>query len=77
MKKITKKNLHLVGSAGTIEQLESLAKERLYWSIFRTTPSDKYDSKLGAVCDVSNANGIITDMVVIVGKRTSLYEIIN
>lgn len=75
MKKIAKKDLELVGSAGNIDDLKSLIKNKLYWAEVNTTESDKYESRLGKVYEVGNRNGVIGDMVIIEGARCSLYRI--
>lgn len=73
---MTKTNLHLVGSAGSLERLSDLIINRLYWSRVDTQESEQYISKLGKVYDVSNANGLIDGMVIIAGRgRVGLYNI--
>ncbi len=76
MEKLVKSNLKLIGSAGNIEVLCALAKNRLYWAQMFTNESTRYESRLGKVYDVSNLNGLIPDMVVIQSKvRCSLFRI--
>jgi hypothetical protein len=76
MEKLLRKQLHLVGSAGTLENLCEYAKKRLYWSQFETSESTRYESRIGKVYDVSSSNGLVSDMVIIQGKvRCSLFRI--
>ena len=73
--RLSKKDLRLVGSAGTMDGLKQLIKSRLYWAEVNTEPSTDYESRLGKVHDVSNRNGLIANMVIIEGSRCSLYHI--
>ena len=75
MTKLAKKDLHLVGSAGNMESLKSLIKSKLYWAEVNTTESSMYESRLGKVYDVGDSDGVVRDMVIIEGKRCSLYWI--
>jgi hypothetical protein len=76
MEKLLRNQLHLVGSAGTLENLCEFAKQRLYWAQLETSESTRYESRMGKVYDVSNRNGLVPDMVIIQSKvRCSLYRI--
>lgn len=75
MRKIAKKDLHLMGSAGSMEALKVLMKERLYWSKVETSPSTQFESRLGKCYDVASGVGLVDSMVIIEGKRCSLYRI--
>lgn len=75
MAKLSKKDLHMVGSAGTMDGLKQLIKTRLYWAEVNTQPSTDYESRLGRVHQVSNRNGVVGDMVIIEGTRCALYRI--
>lgn len=78
MATLTKKDLHLIGSAGNLESLKNLIVSRLYWSCVNTEKSNEHQSKLGDVYTVGNKNGIIADMVIISGRsRVGLYRILN
>ena len=77
MEKLTKQNLHLMGSAGNMEYLCAFAKQRLYWAQLFTQKSERYESRLGDVYDVSNLKGLVQDIVIICGKkRCSMYRIV-
>lgn len=76
---LTKQNLMLIGSAGSLQALLDAIVKRMYWSV-ATIPqqeSERYCSKLGICYDISNANGVVQGMVVICGRkgRWSLYRI--
>lgn len=73
MTKLTKKDLHLAGSAKDLTDLGVLVIEKLYWQTFIANKSERYESKLGQVYDISNAKGLVADAVAIVGKRASFY----
>ena len=76
MEKLLRNQLHLVGSAGTLEHLCAFAKQRLYWAQLFTSESTRYESRMGKVYDVSNLNGLVPDMVIIQTKvRCSLFRI--
>lgn len=76
MTKLSKKDLHMVGSAGTMSGLKQLITARLYWAEVNTQPSTDYESRLGVVHQVSNRNGVIDDMVIIEGtRRCALYRL--
>ena len=78
MTKLAKKDLRLVGSAGSLENLKNLIVSRLYWSCVNTEKSTEHESKLGDVYTVANKNGTISDMVIIAGRgRVGLYRILN
>jgi len=73
--KLSKKDLRIVGSAGSMESLKELIKSRLYWAEVNTQPSADYESRLGRVYAVGNRNGTIADMVIIEGARCGLYRL--
>ena len=75
MTKLAKKDLRLVGSAGSMESLKSLIKSKLYWAEVNTTESSMSESRLGKVYEVGNRNGVVSDMVIIEGARCSLFRI--
>ena len=76
MKKLTKKNLHLIGSAGNLDALRDLIIRHYYWSKVEVETSKTYESRLGEVYDVINGNGLCNNLVIIFGKsRWSLYRI--
>lgn len=77
MKKLAKKDLHLMGSAGSMEALKKLILEKLYWSKVEVSESTQFESRLGKCYDVTNANGLLSKMVIIEGKRCSLYGILD
>jgi len=77
MKKLAKKDLHLMGSAGSMEALKKLILEKLYWSKVETSESTQFESRLGKCYDVTNANGLLNEMVIIEKKRCSLYRILD
>lgn len=77
MKKLAKKDLHLMGSAGSMEALKKLILEKLYWSKVETSESIQFESRLGKCYDVTNANGLLNKMVIIEKKRCSLYGILD
>ena len=73
MEKLTKKDLHLAGSAKDLTDLGVLVIEKMYWQTFIANKSERYESRLGQVYDISNARGLVADAVAIVGKRASFY----
>jgi hypothetical protein len=75
MEKLTKKDLHLAGSAKDLMDLGLLVIDKMYWETFIANKSERYESRLGQVYDISNARGLVTDAVAIVGKRASFYWI--
>lgn len=77
MQKLAKKDLHLMGSAGSLETLKKLIIEKLYWGSVEVTKSPVFESRLGECYSVANGTGVKTDMVIICGKngRWSLYRI--
>jgi len=75
MKKLTKADLHLAGSSFNVEDLCVMALEKLGWQTIVATKSERYQSRLGTVYDVSNAKGLVPDAVVIVKTRASFYWI--
>lgn len=75
MKQLTKKNLHLIGSAGSLDSLKQLMLGKLYWSKVELTDSTRFQSRLGKCHDVANGNGPVDDIVVIESRRCSLYRI--
>lgn len=75
MTTLTKNNLHLMGSASTIEALKELILGKLYWSRCDVSESAEYVSRLGKCYDVGNANGRIGSLVIIEGRRAGLYSI--
>ncbi len=77
MKKLAKKDLHLMGSAGSMEALKKLILEKLYWSKVEISESIQFESRLGKCYDVTNANGLLNKMVIIEKKRCSLYGILD
>ena len=77
MKKLAKKDLHLMGSAGSLEALKKLMLEKLYWSKVELSESTHFQSRLGKCYDIENGGGFCETMVVIEGKRCSLYTIIE
>lgn len=77
MKKLAKKDLHLMGSAGSMEALKKLILEKLYWSKVEISESTQFESRLGKCYDVTNANGLLNKMVIIEKKRCSLYVILD
>ena len=77
MKKLAKKDLCLIGSAGSMESLKKLILEKLYWSKVEVSDSTQFESRLGKCYDVTNANGLLNKMVIIEKKRCSLYGILD
>lgn len=77
MEKLTKKDLHLMGSAGSLDALKKSIINRLCWSMVDVNVSKTYESRLGVVYDVANGNGPCNNLVIIDGKRCSLYRIIS
>lgn len=78
MKTITKKDLHLIGSASNIESLKDLILQKLYWSRVDVSESIEYYSKLGKCFSVGNANGILPHYLIVDnGRRAGLYRFIN
>lgn len=77
MKKLVKKDLRLMGSAGSMEALKKLILEKLYWSKIEVSESTQFESRLGKCYDVTNANGLLNKMVIIEKKRCSLYGILD
>ena len=77
MEQITKKQVHLMGSAPTYEELESLIKERMYWKEVHITPSERYTARwTKQVYDVANAKGLVESMIITTYKgRWCLYSI--
>ncbi len=77
MKKLAKKDLHLMGSAGNLDALREAIVKRCYWSMVDTAVSKTYESRLGTVYDVINGNGLCDNLVIINGKngRWSFYRI--
>lgn len=77
MQKLAKKDLHLMGSAGSLEKLKMLIIEKLYWGCVKVTKSPVFESRLGECYSVANGTGLITYAVIICGKngRWSLYWI--
>lgn len=74
MKTLTKKQLHLMGSAGSLPDLKSLIISRLYWSQVDAEPSALYCSRLGSVYSVGNKKGRLDDYAIInTGRRWGLY----
>lgn len=74
MATLSKKNLHMMGSAGSMESLKQLIMQRLYWSRVDVTECE-HTSRLGKCYGVGNAKGVFPDMVIIEGKRCALYRI--
>ena len=77
MRKLAKKDLHLMGSAGSLESLQKLMLDKLYWSKADLTESIRFQSRIGECYDVANGNGLVDDIVVIKSRRCSLYRIID
>lgn len=77
MQKLAKKDLHLMGSAGSMEALKKLMLDKLYWSKVELSESTHFQSRLGKCYDIANGGGFVDTMVVIVGKRCSLYTILD
>lgn len=75
MKTLAKKDLHLIGSAATLEALRQLIVSKLYWSRCDIFASGVFSSRLGKCYDVGNAKGIIEGFVIIEGKRCGFYSI--
>lgn len=75
MEKLTKKDLHLAGSAKDLMDLGLLVIDKMYWETFVANKSERYESRLGQCYDISNAKGLVPEAVVIVGKRASFYWI--
>lgn len=75
MEKLTKKQLHLCGSAKDLIDLGVLVIEKMSWLTFVANKSERYESRLGQCYDISNAKGLVPEAVVIVGKRASFYWI--
>lgn len=67
MIRLTKKDLKLAGSAKDLTDLGVLVIEKLYWQTFIANKSERYESRLGQVYDISNAKGLVADAVAIVG----------
>ena len=65
MVQITKKQVRLMGSAPTYEELELLIKEKMYWREVYIEESDRYEARWGKVYDVSNAKGLLDDRLII------------
>lgn len=65
MEQITKKQVRLMGSAPTYEELESLIKEKMYWKEVHIEESDRYEARWGKVYDVSNAKGRLGGTLII------------
>lgn len=74
MAKLSKNDLHLMGSAGSIEALKIIIMQRLFWSCVDITDC-KHTSRLGKCYGVSNAKGVIPGLVIIEGRRWGLYRI--
>ena len=77
MTKLAKKDLLLVGSAGSIDALKELMLKKLYWSKVELSHSIRFESRMGKCYDITNGNGLVCNMVIIEGKRCSLYNIQN
>lgn len=75
MEKLTKKQLHLCGSAKDLTDLGVLVLDKMSWETFVANKSERYESRLGQCYDISNAKGLIPDAVAIVKKRASFYWI--
>lgn len=65
MEQITRKQVHLMGSAPTYEELETLIKEKMYWKEVHIEESDRYEARWGKVYDVSNAKGRLDGTLII------------
>ena len=65
MEQITKKQVQLMGSAPTYEELESFIKEKMYWKEVHIEESDRYEARWGKVYDVSNAKGRLDGTLII------------
>ena len=65
MEQITRKQVQLIGSAQTFEELEKLIKERMYWKEVHIEESDRYEAHWGKVYDVSNAKGRLDGTLII------------
>lgn len=65
MKTITKKSARLVGSAGSLAALLELIRERMFWNIQETRPSEQFTAKFGAVFDLRTGRGWMDDAAII------------
>ena len=77
MENLTKKDIQLVGSAGTLEDLKKLMTERLYWSCVQLKLSDRFKSRLGKCYDVSNSKDVAEGFIVIEKKHRCSFYLIN
>lgn len=80
MENLTKKDVHLMGSAVMYKELESLIKEKMYWASVKCEPSERYTARWGNVYDVYNRNGRVDTMVIIEptsskSRRWGIYTI--
>lgn len=78
MEAITKKDLHLIGSASNIETLKEMILQKMYWSCVDVSESKDYYSKMGKCYSVGNSKGILPFYIIIdKGHRAGLYSLNN
>lgn len=74
MRKLAKKDLRIVGSAGSLADLVAMIEGRMYWKIVSVRPSEQFAVGRKQVFDVETSKGV-SDRALIVkdGARYKLY----
>lgn len=72
--KVTKKDLRIIGSAGSMSDLLDLIRDRMYWKVEETRPSEQYTIGRKQVFDLRSASGWRSGLCIVKdGGRYKLY----
>ena len=76
MEKLSKENLKLIGSAGSLDTLRAIIMTKMYWNIVSIEPSAQFSYGRKECYDVTTKIGL-NDRVIIIkdGQRYKLYYI--
>lgn len=76
MKRITKENLSLLGSAGSLSDLQQMIEKRMMWTVKSITPSMQFMLGRKMLYDVTTSKGVNENVVVVRdNRRYKLYMV--
>lgn len=76
MKRITKENLSLLGSAGSLADLQQMIEKRMMWTVKSITPSTQFMLGRKMLYDVTTSKGVNENVVVVRdNRRYKLYMV--